>query len=158
MTGRLVVLRHASAGLRTEWSADDEHRPLDPLGVGQAAALVDSFTDLPVDRILTSRYVRCRDTVAALAEARGLPVVDEPWLAEGASRDEVQAGLRQLGPDTLVCTHGDIVMLIGSILAPGGGLGSLAKGASWVMDLADGEVVDLELVPAPPAANQPLRR
>ncbi|MGI9645019.1 MAG: SixA phosphatase family protein [Ilumatobacteraceae bacterium] len=158
MTVRLVVLRHASAGKRNEWTDDDTHRPLDRLGTDQADVLVDVFADVPLQRILTSRYVRCRETVAALAAARGTQSVDEGWLAEGSALDEVAAGLRGIGSDTLVCTHGDIVELIGTCLAIEPDLRHLPKAGAWVIELVDGHMVDLALLAAPEPAtgDQPL--
>ena len=104
----VVLLRHASAGDRADWTGDDRLRPLDKKGRKQAAALVDSLRALGVRRVLSSPYVRCTQTVEPLAEALGVEIEVDDRLAEGAGRTaalELLADLR----DAVACTHGDIV-------------------------------------------------
>ena len=68
----LLLVRHGSAGSRSEWEGDDRDRGLDERGVDQARRLVQELADLPIDRILTSPYRRCVQTVEPLAAARTL--------------------------------------------------------------------------------------
>jgi 8-oxo-dGTP diphosphatase len=108
------IVRHAKAGDRAEWDGPDERRPLSKAGIRQAGALVELFGDAPLKRVLTSRYRRCVDTVAPLAQHLGLDVEEHPALAEEASIDAVWALLEDLtGTEAVVCTHGN---LIGPIL------------------------------------------
>ncbi|TML85924.1 MAG: histidine phosphatase family protein [Actinobacteria bacterium] len=121
-----IVLRHARAGERSEWEGDDRLRPLDEKGRRLALRLVGELAPLGVTRIVSSPYVRCTQTVEPLAAELGLPVETDDRLAEGASRDAVDALLRETPPGSVLCTHGDIVELI---------LGKpLKKGAFAVLD------------------------
>jgi len=104
----VVLLRHASAGDRVEWTGDDRRRPLDKKGWKQARRLVDELRELGVRRVLSSPYDRCVQTVEPLAEELGVAIEIDDRLAEGAGRD---AALELLGglEDVVACTHGDIV-------------------------------------------------
>jgi phosphohistidine phosphatase SixA len=80
-----------------------------------------------VQRVLTSPYTRCRQSVEPLAAALGLPVEERPELAEGSTRAEVGALAKELGAATAVlCTHGDI---IDDVLGE-----EPEKGSTWVLD------------------------
>ena len=129
-----VLVRHASAGDRRQWTGDDRLRPLDGRGRRQAASLVELLRSHQVLRVVSSPYLRCIETVEPLASARGLPLERDERLAEGARR----AALELLRDDGLVvCTHGDVVEEV---------LGrNLKKGAAAVM--RDGVVV--AEIPAP---------
>jgi phosphohistidine phosphatase SixA len=105
-----ILVRHASAGRREEWSGSDRLRPLDDRGRRQAEGLIAALAAYPVERILTSPSVRCTETVLPLAEQRGLEVEERLEVAEGASRESALALVGELeGPGLVVCTHGDVV-------------------------------------------------
>jgi 8-oxo-dGTP diphosphatase len=138
----LVLVRHAKAGSRSAWTQDDDIRPLTPAGVRQAEALVDRLAGGPVERILSSRFVRCVQTVAPLAERLDLEVEHHPALAEEAALDDTEALLAELaGTEAVLCTHGNVmsalldrlrrrgVKLGGRRHSGGGGKGSL-----WVLE------------------------
>jgi probable phosphomutase (TIGR03848 family) len=55
---------------------------LDESGQRQAGALVDRLAEVPLAEIVSSPLMRCEQTVAPLAERRGLTVVAEPALSE----------------------------------------------------------------------------
>lgn len=103
----VVLLRHASAGDRAEWTGDDRLRPLDPRGRRQAAKLVAPLLELGVTRVVSSPYVRCVQTVEPLAEALGVEVELDDRLAEGAGRSALE--LLESADGVVACTHGDIV-------------------------------------------------
>jgi 8-oxo-(d)GTP phosphatase len=105
----LLLVRHASAGSRAEWEGDDSERPLDERGVEQARRLVERLADLPVERILTSPYRRCVETVEPLAAARGLGAELCPELGEDRQMIDGVALVRELaGSDVVVCGHGGL--------------------------------------------------
>ena len=120
----LLLNRHAFAGHRSEWQADDRLRPLDERGRRQAEALVDALAEYELDRIVSSPYTRCVQTVEPLAEARGLEIELDEQL--GADRlEEVPEVLERLkGQNALVCTHGDLPWLVRKF----------QKGSTWVLD------------------------
>ena len=121
----LLLIRHAFAGDPDQWEGDDRLRPLDERGRRQAAALPDVLSELELDRIVSSPYVRCVQTVEPLAQARGVPIELDEQL--GADRlDGVPEVLeRQCGRTAAVCTHGDLPWL---------GNRRFEKGSVWVLD------------------------
>lgn len=120
----LVLIRHAMAGDSEQWLGDDRVRPVDELGRRQSQALVDALADRPLDRIVSSPYVRCVQTVEPLAEARGLEIELEDRL--GAHRlHDVPRVLEELkGQDAAVCTHGELPWLVER---------PFEKGSAWVL-------------------------
>jgi len=117
----VILLRHASAGDRDAWVGNDLLRPLDKRGRAQAVALRDQLRAHGVQRVFSSPYVRCLQTVAPL----GLEIVPDDRLAEGAPTEATLALLQNLD-DAVACTHGDVIE---------GVLGrSVKKGAAVVLD------------------------
>jgi 8-oxo-dGTP diphosphatase len=128
----LILLRHASAGDREKWDADDRLRPLDKRGRKQAKKLCEILLGYDLTRAVSSPYVRCVETIERL----GLEIVRDERLAEGAPLTETLSLLGE-ADGAVVCTHGDVIVNV---------LGrDLKKGAAVVLDGL--EVVD-EL-PAP---------
>jgi 8-oxo-(d)GTP phosphatase len=129
----VLLVRHGRAGERSEWQGDDRLRPLDVKGRRQADGLVELLAPFPVERVLSSPYVRCTQTAAPLAEARGLEVEEVGELAEGATRAEALGLLDSIEAQcTVLCTHGDVVHeLIGE---------ELRKGASELLELEGGQL------------------
>lgn len=121
----LVLIRHALAGEPFEWEGDDRLRPLDEQGRRQAAGLVDLIAGEELERIVSSPYLRCTQTVEPLARARGLEI--ERDTALGAERlVDVPTVLERLrGQNAAVCTHGDLPWL---------GTRPFEKGSVWVLD------------------------
>lgn len=136
----LLVIRHATAGSSEEWVGDDAKRPLDERGRRQAAALVGQLAPFELERIVSSPFERCIQTVEPLAAAFGLEVELSDELAEGAGDERVRsllAGLR--GTAAAVCGHGpELVPLFGRT----------KKGATLVVEAANGRLGELgRLVP-----------
>ena len=151
----LYVIRHAKAGIRAAWSGPDEERPLTRRGRKQARRLVERFQGLDIQRILSSPFVRCMQTVEPLAEARGLPVEVAAELREGASVDELLRGLATLDDrPTVVCGHGTEIRSMIDRLEAGGatieGARGIAKGSVWVLDREGERIVAAHYLPAPP--------
>jgi phosphohistidine phosphatase SixA len=119
-----VLVRHASAGDSSAWVGDDTLRPLDERGRRQAAGLLDLLSEHEVDRIVSSPYLRCLQTVEPLARATGLEIEHDAAL--GADRlDDVPTVLKRLqGENAVVCTHGDLSWL---------GARPFEKGSAWVL-------------------------
>ncbi len=70
-TAPLILLRHASAGDRREWTGPDQARPLDAAGVAEAAALADLLRCFGPARLISSPAERCLATLRPLAAATG---------------------------------------------------------------------------------------
>jgi 8-oxo-dGTP diphosphatase len=132
---RALLVRHASAGERAEWTGDDRLRPLDKKGLRQAQALAGTLAELGATRLLSSPYVRCVQTLEPAAVRLGLPVEERDELAEGASADEVKALLRELdGSVPALSTHGDVIE---NLLGP---QRKCKKGAVWVLEVSGEDV------------------
>ena len=108
--------------------------------------------DDPIDRVVSSPYVRCVQTVAPLAESRGFPVEVADELAEAAPLNEVLRLMEKVADKaTVLCTHGDVVENLLSHLDEHrvpleGGL-VFAKGSTWVFDVEGGDIVGGRYLP-----------
>jgi phosphohistidine phosphatase SixA len=138
----LLLVRHAKAGSRSAWAQDDDLRPLTKGGQRQADALADRLADEPIKRVLSSRFVRCVQTVAPLAERLGLEIEEHPALAEEAELGDTEALLDELaGVEAVLCTHGNVLGAVlkrlrrhGVDLVGDGGDGGGGKGSAWRLE------------------------
>jgi phosphohistidine phosphatase SixA len=146
-----VLVRHADAGLKTEWRGSDEWRGLTDAGHGQARAIVRMIEDLPVERILSSPSLRCRQTVVPLALARTLDV--EPCWQLGACvpAEDLVALLADPGTaSAVVCTHRETLQalfehLAGTYQVVPEAVEPMDKCAVWILRGAVGEPQGLRL-------------
>lgn len=133
----LLLVRHAVALRRRDWSKPDHLRPLTPRGYAQADVLVDVLEPYGVTRILSSPYVRCVETVEPLAAKLGLPVETVDALAEGAGDDAARLVPAMEGA-VVLCSHGDVIPELFDVLAPDADLTDPSfpceKGSTWVVD------------------------
>lgn len=156
----LVLIRHGEAGNRGDWPDDDRLRPLTSVGLGQAEGLIRLLDAIPFDRIRSSPYVRCRQTVEPLARARSLPVVDDEALAEGGSLNGLlEAVALASGGWWAACTHGDLLHQLLRLLADSGKVGKEetgdAKGGSWVLEVAPSGITSARYLPPPAGQRLP---
>ncbi len=118
----LYLVRHARAENRERWNEPDAERPLTRRGLEQSRVIAGHLGDLgerPLSRVLSSPAVRCRQTVAPLAAAGGLEVIETRWLDEGSEPSYAFEQLRKLavrldppsgvGGPVAACTHGDVI-------------------------------------------------
>jgi 8-oxo-dGTP diphosphatase len=141
----LLVIRHAHAGSRAEWDGNDDLRPLSQRGIDQARNIARRFADVPLARIVSSPAVRCRQTVAPLADARGVDVTVDARLAEFVDSvriDPVLDVIDSLPDDAAICSHGDVIPeLIAALERRGMVIASepcWRKGSVWVLDRMNG--------------------
>ena len=151
----VYLVRHAKAGSRRKWQAPDEERPLSENGRRQAAAIADWLADAGVTRVLSSPFVRCRQTVEPLAKRLRLTVDDTDSLAEGAPLVEALRLVEKVSDEnTVLCTHGDVM---GALVDHAQRVGAhvegdgLEKGATWVFDFESGSIVSAARYVQPPA-------
>jgi 8-oxo-(d)GTP phosphatase len=147
----IYVVRHAHAGARTKWDGPDHLRPLSPKGWKQAAALADRLQG--VELLLSSHYLRCRQTLEPLAERLRLPIQDEPRLVEGTPFREFLELVTTPAPPTAMCTHGDIVInlvdyLLRRRLTDPDQAGS-SKASVWELEVEDGAIKAARYIPPP---------
>jgi 8-oxo-dGTP diphosphatase len=151
----VYLVRHAKAGSRKAWSGDDDQRPLSKRGRTQARAIAKSLAGDRITRIVSSPFVRCRETVEPLAHRTSVDVELADALAEGAPLAESLRLVEKVAGDTAVlCSHGDVLgNLLNHYASIGVALGDdrLEKASVWVLDVVDGEVRAAHYV-APPGS------
>jgi 8-oxo-dGTP pyrophosphatase MutT (NUDIX family)/phosphohistidine phosphatase SixA len=164
-TSLLVLVRHAKAGRRDDWDGEDLLRPLSHAGRKQAQDLVALLRLFGPDRVAAAPPLRCRETVAPLADALGLTVVDEPLLGEDRydhDPDATLARVRELAAQpgvTVVSSQGGVVPGVVALLARDAALPvpvdpadvPSKKASSWVLGLRDGALVSADYVKHPGA-------
>ena len=153
-TGTLFLLRHVTAGDRSKWEGIDAIRPLTKKGRRQAAALAESLAGRGIEKIYTSPYTRCVQSVEPLARAIGAKVVEHDALAEGPDIDGAYALVDELvGHNAVLCSHGDVIpAVINRMMWAGLNLESrfyCSKGSIWEVDLEGGRFTNARYVPPP---------
>lgn len=106
----MLLVLHAWAGKRSDWAGDDSERPLDERGRVQALELVSELMPFQIERILSSPYRRCVETVEPVARARGVEIECRAELSEESQDDDGAALVRELidSDNVLVCGHGGL--------------------------------------------------
>ena len=149
----VYLVRHAKAGSRKAWSGDDELRPLSKAGKAQARALAKLLAGAGITRIVSSPYVRCRQTVEPLAQRIGGEVELSDALSEGApSADSLRLVEKVVGENAVLCTHGDVLGNLLMHFADSGvelETGRIEKASVWVLEFADGGVHSAQYLPPP---------
>ena len=157
----LLLVRHAEAQPRGDWSGPDELRPLSPKGRRQATGLVHVLGDrFPIGRLVSSPSLRCIETLSPLAAILGVTLEVSGALAEGIDPDDaVQLARTAATPpgadDALVlCTHGDLIPKVLEVLeeADGVELGRsprCQKGSTWVFEGKRGAFTTATYLPPP---------
>lgn len=103
------------------------------------------LADYPIERLLTSPTVRCRQTVQPLADDRRLPIEPASALAVAAGLTEVLTLLEDPDlQDAALCTHGEVIgQLLIRLVADGLAVDQplvWPKGSTWLLDGANGQV------------------
>jgi 8-oxo-dGTP pyrophosphatase MutT (NUDIX family)/broad specificity phosphatase PhoE len=153
-TGTLFLLRHSTAGDRAKWDGIDAIRPLTKKGRRQSAALADYLSTRDIEKIYTSPYTRCVQSVEPLAIAIGAKVIEHDALAEGPDIDGAYALVDELvGHNAVLCSHGDVIpAVINRMMWAGMTLESrfyCSKGSIWEVDLEGGRFTTARYVPPP---------
>ncbi len=152
--GVAYVIRHAKAGDRSDWSGDDRLRPLTKSGRRQAEALAEMLKGEPIDKILSSGYLRCMQTVEPLGARRTLSVEPVKELEEGAGGESVLRLIQKhRGRNLVLCTHGDVMEeLLEGLIAQGlvqRARAKMEKGSTWVLDETGGNITGARYLAAP---------
>lgn len=144
-TTAFIVLRHAKATLRKDWSGDDSKRPIDPKGKAQASNLVDLLDAYGIGLLKSSTSTRCVQTLEPYAKAAMLPVKPVSLLSEEVGEEHlagvqryvrklmVRSGQTRVG--TAVCGHRPVLpaMIAGVDLEPH----PMVAGATLVVHVDD---------------------
>ena len=143
----IVLVRHAKAGKRSEWSGPDDQRPLDPAGRRQARALAGFLHRFAPGRVLSADPLRCVQTVGPFANDAGLDVVVEPAFGdESYQRDPDAAQTALLALATLrevcvVCSQGATIPGLVPAVMPCIRSAETKKAGAWVLSFVDGAAV-----------------
>jgi phosphohistidine phosphatase SixA len=141
----VLLLRHASAGVRLSSPGIDRFRRLDEPGRIAARELVWTFADREITRIVSSPLARCIESVTPLAGSRGLGVESRWELTPDVAVNDLLTLLADLPDTSLVCTHREVFQtLLGWDV-------TCEKGGTWVLERNGDELVPA-LYLAPPAA------
>lgn len=114
----MILLRHAKAVKRNDWSGDDSDRPLDNEGQVIAQKLVHHLDMYGITEIHTSDAYRCMSTVEPFHLKYGTPKVATDQLSEYAfQKDDLLAAtyvkqLAKFGGNYLICSHNPILPLM----------------------------------------------
>lgn len=143
VTRPLLVVRHAKALPRKQWSGHDWLRPLDELGYLQAVCLVGVLDAYGVESVVCSPSTRCADTIRPFLEAGPRPPQTAPadstagvtlgnppvttWadpLSEEGYEDSphllagIVTGAVSSSVSTVICSHGPVLpALVGEMMA-----------------------------------------
>jgi 8-oxo-(d)GTP phosphatase len=148
----VLLIRHAHAGARKDWDGDDRLRPLSGKGGRQAAALADLAEAYAPQRVLSSPYIRCLQTVEPLAGRLSLPVESMDELAEGSGAGALALVRAFADEKVALCTHGDVIPEVLVALADEdrvdlGHRPRQAKGSVWVLEAHAGRFVRASYLP-----------
>jgi 8-oxo-dGTP pyrophosphatase MutT (NUDIX family)/phosphohistidine phosphatase SixA len=117
-----VVVRHAKAKPRSSWSKAEGERPLAATGRRQALAVSRMLAAWRPQRIATSPWVRCVQTITPYASAQQLKLRSVPQLTEhaaGRNPKKARAAIEALldkNKSTAVCTHRPVLPQVIKVL------------------------------------------
>jgi len=162
----LILLRHASAGKKGEWPADDESRPLDAKGATGALALAGLLSCFaPSARVLSSPALRCTESVRPYAAGFGGVVEAEAALAlsgrsssfpgrtnRGESLADLVRDLVAQRRPAVLCLHRENLpkalaaarAALGAPPSPESPDSPLPKGGFWVVHMTSSELASLD--------------
>ncbi|SDI85168.1 NUDIX hydrolase [Nonomuraea jiangxiensis] len=135
----LVLVRHGSAGSRSEWAGEDVTRPLDTDGRSQAAILSTALPAFRPELLMSSPSARCLQTL----EPYGGEIQVEPLLSEeGQDPKKTPTLVGDITVPAALCSHRKV--LPGLIRTLSGKDVHLRKGAFALLHWSGDEVVSVE--------------
>ncbi len=140
----VLLVRHGRAGSSDRWEGPDEERPLTSAGQEQARRLAAVLPLFGPTSVAAATPLRCRQTVAPLADRLGLAVDERPEFGEpefgGDPQHALDAVLRSLGQPgvAVVCSQGGTIPAVLQALGVHGHgvpglLPPVAKGSVWAL-------------------------
>jgi 8-oxo-(d)GTP phosphatase len=115
VTTPLILVRHAKAMDRKDWSKKDAARPLTARGRRQARTLVPMLGAYGITALVSSTSTRCISTLQPYAEASGLSMSTYGQLSEEEGADnpravaklitKIRATLLRRDEPTAICVH-----------------------------------------------------
>jgi 8-oxo-dGTP diphosphatase len=156
----LLLVRHAKAGNRAEWSDVDELRPLSRNGQKQVPPIRKLASLYGPDRVYAAPLVRCVRTVQPVADDLGVRIAEEELLAEKAYGGMEEATMRRVleivaeGGAPVVCSQGGVIPDLLTRLAAASGLSlgkrvEAKKGSVWALSFDGERLVAADYLQAP---------
>jgi 8-oxo-dGTP diphosphatase len=151
----IFLVRHAKAGDRLHDIHEDRKRPLSKPGWAQAEALAGSLIDAgAMGPLISSPFVRCRQTLEPLARRLDLEIIRNDDLSESKPFEPMLRLLQSTPDGSVLCSHGDMIPDMIAGLERRGCLITTAphwkKGSVWLLERApDGSFVSAESWPPP---------
>ena len=152
-TTPLILVRHAKAMDRKDWSRKDSARPINSRGRRQAQLLVPMLAAYGISRLVSSTSTRCQKTLLPYAHRQELPIESYAQLSEEVGADDgkgvtklvnrIRASTLATGTPTAICVHRPVLphILEALEMAPA----TLVTGECLIAHLtADGEVHAIE--------------
>lgn len=157
MPESLFLVRHAKAGDRSKWDGDDRFRPLTKKGWRQAETLCVRIADIVSStsglRLVSSPYVRCRQTIEPLSSRLDVTIEDDDRLAEGFRLDGALELVSSLPHGSVLCSHGDVIPeVITALQRRGADIltdPDWRKASVWVLDRHGSDVIAATCWPPP---------
>jgi len=148
---RVVLVRHADAGHRSDFNGSDIARPLSERGARQADRLVPLLAGFAPTQLISAPALRCIQTVQPLARATGLVVVQAPMFGEEDFAADPQSAaarllsdLRSTGDVTVIASQGGVIPALITSLSPSGEPEPMpqvaAKAGVWTLASGAGRV------------------
>lgn len=110
-TRSAIVLRHAKATPRDQWSKGEATRPLLPVGAVQAVALTKVLAAYGPKLVVSSRWKRCMDTVTPFVAKHRVRMVERSQLSELGAKNGPQRTKKLVhklisrGEPFVICSH-----------------------------------------------------
>jgi 8-oxo-(d)GTP phosphatase len=162
-TQTVLVVRHGTAGSKSRFSGDDKMRPLDKKGRAQAEALVGQLSVFGPTDVYAADRLRCHQTMEPLAEELGVVISNEPTLTEEAYAANAKGARRRvleiadLPGTPVICTQGKVIPDLIAWWCERDGIrpdkSRNRKGSTWVLSLADGQLIAADHIGSALAAN-----
>jgi 8-oxo-(d)GTP phosphatase len=158
-TSAVALVRHAKAGSRNRWHGEDALRPLSPAGHRQSVKVTPFLRLFGPDRLVSAPPLRCRQTLAPLAQRLAVPITDEPLFAEESYWPDPTAARERLvtlaaNPGvTVVSSQGGVIPDMVAALAKPAGVDPddvpARKASTWLLTFVDGQVQTADYYPPP---------
>ncbi|MEJ6019426.1 bifunctional NUDIX hydrolase/histidine phosphatase family protein [Corynebacterium sp. H113] len=156
---RIILVRHAHAHSRKNWSGNDNLRPLDKKGRRQAELLVSAILPFRPERVYSAAPMRCASTVAPLAAELAIDVNvedvlgDTAWISTMVQSKKRYDEIVAQGGVSVVCAQG---LVIPDLIAAYSAAGTLPledipckKGSMWVLGFNDGVMTTADYYASP---------
>jgi 8-oxo-(d)GTP phosphatase len=114
-TTPLILVRHAKAMDRKDWSRKDAARPINSRGRRQARLLIPMLAAYGIARLVSSTSTRCLKTLLPYAHRQELPIDSYAQLSEEVGADDakgvaklvnrIRTSTLETGTPTAICVH-----------------------------------------------------